>query len=296
MGEPPLSANIDAAIELRATPFFPQERYQCGPAALATVLGASGVEITAGELVDRVYVPGRKGALQAEIVAAARHYGRVPYLIEPSQDALIAEIQSGRPVLVLQNLGVSLFPRWHYAVVVGLDPVRDAIVLRSGTEKRRVTDREIFLRTWSRGERWGLVLLGAGELPARGSAADFLSALAAVEASGQLAIAEAGYEAALARWPDSVLAMLGLGNIALSRDELRAAERRYRQVLAEEQGNLIAMNNLADTLGRAGRVTEAVGFIDAAIRIAGPDHALAPALRRTRSELVSLHRADEAQD
>ena len=34
------------SIELDATPFFPQEDYQCGPAALATLLVASGVEVT----------------------------------------------------------------------------------------------------------------------------------------------------------------------------------------------------------------------------------------------------------
>ena len=32
--------------ELTDTPFFPQEEYQCGPAALATVLKAKGRDIT----------------------------------------------------------------------------------------------------------------------------------------------------------------------------------------------------------------------------------------------------------
>ncbi|HHK0959736.1 TPA: hypothetical protein ACQQQD_006485, partial [Pseudomonas aeruginosa] len=36
--QPPESAALPARVELRDVPFFPQEAYQCGPAALATML------------------------------------------------------------------------------------------------------------------------------------------------------------------------------------------------------------------------------------------------------------------
>ena len=61
-----------ASRELEATPFFPQVTHQCGPAALATVLGASGVETTPDALVPAVYVPGLHGSLQVELLAALR--------------------------------------------------------------------------------------------------------------------------------------------------------------------------------------------------------------------------------
>ena len=71
-------------MELGSTPFFAQDRYQCGPAALATVLVADGVDVTPDELVSHVYIPERKGSLQAEIIATTRRYDRIPYVIEPS--------------------------------------------------------------------------------------------------------------------------------------------------------------------------------------------------------------------
>ena len=37
-------ADVPPRIELADTPFFPQDDYQCGPAALATLLGASGID------------------------------------------------------------------------------------------------------------------------------------------------------------------------------------------------------------------------------------------------------------
>ena len=54
------------------TPFFPQEQHQCGPAALATVLVWSGVHTSPEALTDEVYLPGREGSLQIEMVAATR--------------------------------------------------------------------------------------------------------------------------------------------------------------------------------------------------------------------------------
>src|SRR5262245_28806713 len=102
----PASDSIPAHVELDATPFFPQRRYQCGPAALATALGASGVPVTADELADRVYLPGKQGSLQTELIAASRGFDRMPYRVRPELGAVVSELAAGRPVLVLQNLGV----------------------------------------------------------------------------------------------------------------------------------------------------------------------------------------------
>lgn len=281
----PVAALTSAPLELEGTPFFPQERYQCGPAALATVLSASGVTVTPEALVDEVFLPGRQGSLQAELIAAARRRGRVPYRLPPSQEALAAELAAGRPVLVLQNLGVSAFPRWHYAVVVGMDPGRDAYVLRSGTERRRVTGRGVFLRTWSRGDNWGLVMLGSGELPASDDPGGYLRALAAVEATGDLALARAGYRAALGRWPGNRLARLGLGNIALAVGEAEEAASHYRALLDDDPDDPVALNNLAEALGRAGRPAEALAYVERALAAAPAGHPLRPLLEQTRRDL-----------
>ncbi|HJU50574.1 MAG TPA: hypothetical protein VJ575_07595, partial [Pseudogulbenkiania sp.] len=51
--------DLPRQVELTDTPFFPQEQYQCGPAALATVLTASGKTVAPEELTSQVYVPAR---------------------------------------------------------------------------------------------------------------------------------------------------------------------------------------------------------------------------------------------
>src|SRR5690606_31071454 len=110
----PANAHLPERVELAHVPFFPQEDYQCGPAALATVLSASGVDVTADALTRQVYLPGRRGSLQTELVAATRRHGRLPYRLEGGLPALLAQVDAGHPVVVLQNLGFKRWPRWHY--------------------------------------------------------------------------------------------------------------------------------------------------------------------------------------
>src|SRR5690606_10260226 len=140
--------------ELVDVPFFPQTDYQCGPAALATVLAYEGVPIGAEELAPEVYIEGLQGSLQAELPGATRRHGLVPYPIEADAASLFAELESGKPVLVLQNLGVARLPIWHYAVVVGFDAERDRVLLRSGTERRRSEPIKRFLRSWRLADHW----------------------------------------------------------------------------------------------------------------------------------------------
>jgi hypothetical protein len=108
-------------LELTETPFFPQEIHQCGPAALATVLNADRISVTPEALADEIYIPGREGSLQAELLAAVRTHERIAVRLEPRLEAVLAPLSERRPVLVLQNLGFKTYPRWHYAVLVGWD-------------------------------------------------------------------------------------------------------------------------------------------------------------------------------
>jgi hypothetical protein len=243
-----LAAGLPPSVELADTPFHSQERYQCGPAALATVLNVQGMAITPEALVAQVYLPARKGSLQMEIVAAVRRHGLLPVQVEPSLGALMAEIQEGHPVLVLQNLGLNWLPRWHYAVVVGYDLERQELILRSGTEPRRITPFSVFLKTWDRSKRWGIVVLKPGAFPARTDANAYLQAVSALEASGKAEEARAAFRAASKKWPDNPVAWLGLGNAEYALGHYPSAEQAFRQAMAAKPDAAPAWNNLAYAL------------------------------------------------
>lgn len=241
-------AGLAPRAELTDTPFFPQARYQCGPAALATMLNVRGVAITPDALVPQVYLPAREGSLQAEIVAATRRQGLLAVTVEPALDALLAEVAAGHPVLVLQNLGLDWLPRWHYAVVVGYDLAEQALILRSGTEARRITQFGVFMRTWDRSRRWGLVVLAPGTLPARAAPIRYLDAVSGLESVGRLDAARAGYRAASERWPGEAVAWLGLGNVDYAEGRHAEAEAAFRRAIDARPDDFAAWNNLAHAL------------------------------------------------
>ena len=255
----------DVVVELTDTPFFPQEKYQCGPAALATLLQATGVDVLPEDLVSKVYLPARQGSLQVEMLAATRTSGRIPYLLEPSLAAVVDELLVGRPVVVLQNLGVSLIPRWHYAVIVGIDGPDQTIVLRSGTEHRRETPFSVFLRTWARGDFWAFTALRPGELPAGVERERYLAAVAALEEVGMSGEAALAWRAAMQRWPDDPIPQFGLGNTLLQLGQAEEAERVYRRLLATKPSLTVARNNLAIALRDQARFDDAMREIDRAL-------------------------------
>ncbi len=274
------------SVELEGVPFHSQVTDQCGPAALASALGFAGVQVTPEELKHRVYIPERQGSLQLELVAATRHYGRIPYEIDPSLTALVAELASGRPVLVLQNLGVNLVPVWHYAVVVGYLANEQQFVLRSGTHERLLIEAKSFTRSWKRGEYWAIVTLRPGELPVSAVAERYLRSVAATESAGNLTGAVSAYRVATYRWPESSLAWLGLGNAHYADGGLQEAGYAYRKALQFDPDNRVTMNNLSQAYLGLGCRDDALATIDAALSGIAETDPVRPHMLLTREEVL----------
>ncbi len=254
-------------VELGETPFYPQEMYQCGPASLAMLLGASEVTIDPDILASQVYLPGRKGSLQLELISTGRQYGRIPYIIDSQLSALISELGAGRPVLVLQNLGLNIFPVYHYAVVIGALPP-DKLVLRSGTTRRLVVDADHFLASWRRAGSWGMVVLNPGELPEAPDPVRYLEAVSSFEISGNIPEAELAYRAACSAWPGNQTARVALGNNYLRQARYQEAALIFRELLAINPNHVAASNNLAEALVKRGCYEQALAVINRTVTIA----------------------------
>ena len=285
------SGSVPPRVELSATPFFPQRDYQCGPAALATVLAASGVTVDPDALVPEVYLPERQGSLQPELVAAARSHGRVPYVLPPRTEALVAQLAAGTPVLVMQKLGAGPWPGWHYAVLIGYDAAADRFLLRSGTDERLELSSARFLTTWDRAGRWSLVTLTPGVLPADPDLARYMEAAAGLEAVGRLDDAGRAYEAAVRQWPDEALPQLGLANLAYARGDLQAAERGFRAAIRFAPGDVAARNNRAEVLLQLGCPASALREVEAAQALA-VDGPLAAAVKASASRIAAAQGSD----
>lgn len=261
--------------ELADVPFHAQEDYQCGPAALAMALNAAGMAADPEVLKPEVYLPQKQGSLQVEMLAAARRHGLVAYQLMPELANLLAEVADGTPVIVLQNLGLSWYQVWHYAVVIGYDLERREIILRSGREQRQVLPLTTFERTWARSGYWAMVALPPGRIPRSAEEVSFVSAVNALERMGRLEAARSSYLASVQRWPQSLAAQIGAGNASYRMKDLVQAEADFRQAVAAHPDSVAALNNLAQTLSDLGRDEEALPYAQHAVELGGPLKAVA---------------------
>ena len=270
----PQTAKLEAApwdesrsrVVIGDVPFFPQEAYQCGPAALATLLSFSGGGVLPSMLVDEVFVPGRNGSFQVEMLAATRSRGRLAYQIAPSLSDLLLEVEAGNPVLVLQNLGLSIRPQWHFAVAKGYDLVDQKIILNSGTIEGYRLSLKTFERTWARAQHWAVVINTPGAVPQTATAENYFQSILDLQHSfsDPLAI-QLAYEAGLRKWPEDKQLLIGLGNHFLALESYQQAADVYALAVAYYPSYSPALNNLAHTLLLLGDADAALAYAEQAV-------------------------------
>jgi len=262
---------LPAHVELDKVPFFPQKRYQCGPASLAMVLTQAGHPTKPDTLKSEVYVPKREGSLRTEMRAAVRARGLVPYPLPGNMHALLAELAAGQPVLVMQNLGLSWIPRWHYAVAVGYDLDDENVVLRSGTMRRRITGMSTFERTWARSGHWAQVIVPPDRPPALAEPLPWLRTVHELESTGDKKAARTGYRAATRRWPQSRPAWMARGNAAYAAGDTDEARTAFEHAVRIDPHDADGWNNLAYALANTGRGTDALTAARCAVALAPKD-------------------------
>ncbi|SDU09207.1 PA2778 family cysteine peptidase [Halopseudomonas salegens] len=256
-GRGPLLPDDSAVAELPRkvqldVPFHAQDAYQCGPAALAMVFNHYGLPVHPDHIKDRVYLPERQGSLQMEMVAASRERDLLVYPLTTRLEALLTELAAGHPVLVMQNLGLSWLPQWHYAVVIGYDLETEHLIVHSGLNAAQRESFALFMRTWERAERWARVLVPAGQIPATAEPLRYLLAASELEQTGRLAAAAEAYESAQQQWPEQPGARLGLGNIAWTQARKGDAIEHFRMLVDDFPELTAGWNNLAVALENSG--------------------------------------------
>lgn len=258
-------AGLPTSAELSRTPFFPQTELHCGPAALATALGAVGRGASPEALGGEVFLPARGGSLQAEMLAGARRHGAVAVRIPGTVEAVLREVAAGDVVVVLLNLGLAIAPRWHYAVVVGYDLDQRELLMRSGaTERDRIALRT-FEHTWARAGHWAFVATVPGRWPATAKVDAAVEAAVGFERSASAAQALKVYESGLKRWPDSLPLAIGLGTSAHAVGDTARAKEVFRRA-GEQHGSGAAWLNLARLLQSEGQRDDAIAAAQRALR------------------------------
>lgn len=276
--------DLAAARELQATPFFPQTAHQCGPAALATVLAAAGLPADPVQLAEQVFLPARTGTLQIEMIAGARRQGAVATRIVPTLEAALREVRAGHPVVVLQNLGLSWLPLWHYAVLIGYDTADGTVLLRSGTTPRAEMAMRTFEHTWMRAGGWAFVALQPGGWPVSAEESAVVEAAVGFERVAQPGDALRVYRSALARWPHNLSLAMGLGNSLHAAGDKAAAAEAFESA-ALRHASAPAWINLAQTQLELGTLAAAEHAAQRALDAAASDPQWLASAQAVRDEI-----------
>lgn len=209
-----------SAHQIDNVPFIAQQQYYCGPTTLAEVFGFYGTSVSANDIAPKIFIPDKEGSLQLEMVTATRQYQYLPYQTQGSLTLLMQLISDDIPVIVFQNLSISLLPQWHYAVVTGFDLTKKTITLHTGVTKDHEMSFSLFEKTWGRGNYWLLAPVPPGVTSEHMMPFTYVSA-----AYDMLKVAEnnpiqqtqalAFLQSATQQWPSQWLAYFLLANFYL---------------------------------------------------------------------------------
>lgn len=139
-------------------PFFPDDTDQCGPSALASVLGYWGKPAEPSRLREEIYQTHLKGSLTIDLLLAAESRGLSAVIPDGSLALVKKELDAGHPLIAFLNVGYRFYPIGHYLVITGYDDARQCIVAHSGMKRDQRISYGKFDRQWEKTKRWTLLI------------------------------------------------------------------------------------------------------------------------------------------
>lgn len=139
-------------------PFYPQEEFQCGPAALASVMNFWGRSLQPGEIAADIFSKNARGTLNLDMVLYASGMGFKTLHGKMTLEQIRQNIYSGVPVMVLLDRGFWVVKKGHYVVVAGYSDNAGELIVHDGLQRNRRISEADFLRQWNRSGQWGLVI------------------------------------------------------------------------------------------------------------------------------------------
>lgn len=141
---------------IKNVPFYPQEKYQCGPAALAGVLNYWQAGVSPADIAAEVYSESARGTLDIDMILCAQRKGLHATQYTGNLNDIRHNIDLGYPMIVLVDYGFWLYQQNHFMVVVGYN--KKGILANSGTEHRRFIPFKGFLKSWRKTACWTMLV------------------------------------------------------------------------------------------------------------------------------------------
>jgi TolA-binding protein len=255
------------AMVIENVPLQKWDIMTCGAGSLSAVLQHHGDPTSMDEWQAKLPKT-RGGVMSIDLVLAAREKGFDAQLTTGDSDLVQAEVQAGRPVIlmlqVIQYPGKSL-DFFHYVVIDGYDPMRNLFRVQFGDGKARWATMSRLEPAWKKTKHATILIRPKHPL------SESLRAAVQLEEDGKLALAAHAYRELTQKDPRYTLAWTNLGNAEMRLGRRAAAEQAFRKAIEVEPDSADALNNLAWLLYEEKRVEEAEPLARKAVMTKAPD-------------------------
>jgi len=263
---PPAAPTGPGVRYLESVPPVAQTAYQCGPAALASVMRHWGRAGDADLIGRTLYRRGTRGVLNFMLAQYAHEQGFWAEIHEATPEALRAWLQRDVPPIVMLQVGPFWSPTYHFVVLRGFNDPAQLFYANTGQAETRAIRYAHFVTRSKRAGSWTLIICPPGRVTwtLSGDQAGELGLL--LERAGRLDLAERRYGEALAARPTSVPVRFNLANVYLTTHRRPQAKAIYQALIKEQPGWGPASNNLAWIALEENRPQEAVRLIEVAFQ------------------------------
>lgn len=248
------AADRDAFREARAEdahleiPLIVQEKDHCGPATLTMALRHYDAGVRLEDVTAMTFTPRAQGSFQTDLLAAARRLGFAPYRI-PDMAGVYRAVDAGMPVVVFQNLGLSFYPVWHYALVTGY--AGGDLLLHTGDQADARVPLERLAKTWDRADRWSYVFVPPEVIPVGATLDEALGNAEVFAREGHPDEAILLYRAIAQEFPRAFEGPAGLGLLAFEAGDVESAIHSFREAVARAPTHPGLRHNLEQVLAQS---------------------------------------------
>jgi ABC-type bacteriocin/lantibiotic exporter with double-glycine peptidase domain len=139
-------------VLIEKVPFYPEDRYWCGPASLAGVMNYWRESPVPETIADKIYSPSAQGSLMSDLVWYAREQGFSARVESGSIRDLKRSIRQEIPPIVFVRQSTLLGNYDHFMVVVGY--TSNGFVVNSGKKEKYLIEWSSFEKLWSANDQY----------------------------------------------------------------------------------------------------------------------------------------------
>jgi len=225
-----------------------QRAYQCGPAALESVLRYWGVKADASALAGSLSSSRRaRGVLNIALAQQMKEQGFWTQMESSDPEQLKEWVRRGVPPVIALSVGPLGLPLYHFVVVTGFDDRQGLFYLNAGGAGVESLKQEQLDARWKKTGRWLLIACPPERVtwPLNGRQSAEMGLL--FEKQGNLESALRWYQTAREREPDNPAVQFNLANVHLRKGNLAEALAIYEGLAPRHPRWGALQNNLAWT-------------------------------------------------